>query len=77
MTVTLEHINCKLDALTAMLIKSKGIDFVSKPVFMAITGWASRTVNNRVSEGHIKKRGCLYSLKSYEEYNELLALKAA
>ena len=73
----LEHINIKLDALTALVLKNGKHDMVPKSVFMAFTGWSSQTINNRVHEGYIKKVGRLYSLKSYYEYNKLLAAKKA
>lgn len=66
----------RMQSCLNVLLSERSSDWVSKQVFMAITGWDSRTINNYVSQRKIRKKGNLYSLKSYSQYCEVYDRRA-
>lgn len=51
--------------------------WVSKEVLCALIGLSSESVNTYVTQGKIKKRGTLYSYRSYLEYLEVYKTRKA
>lgn len=59
------------------LLALKTSDKIHEDQLARISGLTIKTLRNLAAKGSLKKTGRLYSYKSYEQYNEVLAMRKA